>query len=387
MDPQQSIDAVERVPVNRFHLSIMLCCSLLMMFDGYDLVIYGAVLPSLMADWNLSPAVAGAIGSSALAGMFLGAITLGSLADRFGRRKIIFTCLAIFGAAAFVNAFSRTPTEFIACRFVTGVGLGGMVPNIVALMSEMSPRRRRNVMVTVMLSFFAVGGVLAAVLGRAITPEFGWRMNFIVAGLPLLALPFLYRFLPESLSYLLVQRRMKEADAVLRKLAPGFAGTAADLVDDRPPSGSERSKGEGGFALLFKGGKARDTLLLWLAFSMSALMLYELNTWLPKFMLTAGYSLGSSLSFLITLNVGAIAGACLSGVLADKWGGRATLLLWFALSAVSITLLGYRQSDAVLTVLLLVVGATALGTFGIIHAYAAQLYPAHIRATGVGWAA
>lgn len=385
MQNQSSLDAVEDVPVNRFHMLVMFCCSMLMMFDGYDLVIYGSVLPTLMADWKLDPQTAGVIGSSALLGMFLGAITLGSWADKLGRRKIIFACLIIFGLAALVNAFTRTTAEFIACRFITGFGLGGMIPNIVALLSEMAPKSRRNLMVTVMLSFFSVGGVLAALLGKVITPEFGWRMNFIIAGLPLLSLPLLYRYLPESLSFLIRQGRIAEADAIARRMSPFFGGSVKDLVEPRGPAVDPKS--ETGASMLFKNGKARDTLLLWMGFSMCSLMVYGLNTWLPKLMTNAGYSLGSSLSVLITLNVGAIIGGLVSGVLADKWGGRFTLLLWFVLSAISVYMLGYKQTDIVLTTLLLVAGATTIGTLGMIHAYAAQLYPPFIRATGVGWAA
>lgn len=384
MKQPPGIDAVEDVPFNRYHLLVMVCCSMLMMFDGYDLVIYGSVLPTLMADWKLTPGTAGLIGSAALLGMFLGAITLGTLADHMGRRKIIFICLVIFGTAALVNAFTRTPAEFIACRLITGLGLGGMIPNIVALLSEMAPRGRRNLLVTVMLSFFSVGGVLAALLGKVITPEYGWRANFIVAGAPLLALPFLYRFLPESLSFLLVQGRLEEAGRVVRKLSPDFRGDVADLVDRTAPVRGGRTTN--GTTLLFRDGKARDTLLLWVGFASCSVMVYGLNTWLPKLMTSAGYSLGSSLSFLITLNVGAIIGGLLSGVLADRMGGRFTLLLWFVVAAVSVYLLGYKQDSLVLNALLLVAGATTIGTLGMIHAYAAQLYPPHVRATGVGWA-
>ncbi|AQH04011.1 MFS transporter (plasmid) [Burkholderia sp. KK1] len=378
-------DALYDTRLNARHLMVMFWCSMLMLFDGYDLVIYGSILPQLMHDWQLSPVTAGFIGSSALFGMMVGALTLGSSSDRFGRRRIILLCLVVFGVAAFGNAFCTNTTEFTLCRFLTGVGLGGMVPNIVALMTEMSPRSKRNIMVTIMLSFFSVGGVIAALSGKAITPAFGWRANFLIAGIPLLFFPVFFKWLPESLSYLIAQKRHAEAEPLLRRYAPDYQGTAASLAGMSDDLGHAQPRMRA--AELFSQGRAVDTVLLWIAFGMCMLMVYGLNTWLPKLMAANGYSLGSSLTFLITLNIGAVIGGLFSGWLADRHGGKPTLILFFAVAAVSIGLLGYRQSPLVLNILLMAAGATTIGTLCIVHAFAAQLYPAGIRSTGVGWAA
>lgn len=376
-------DALYSTRLNSRHVMVMFWCSMLMLFDGYDLVIYGSILPQLMHDWALSPVAAGFIGSSALFGMMVGALTLGSSSDRFGRRRIILLCLVIFGIAAFGNAFCTNTTEFTLCRFLTGIGLGGMVPNIVALMTEMAPRSKRNIMVTIMLSFFSVGGVIAALIGKTITPEFGWRANFLIAGIPLLFFPVFYKWLPESISYLISQKRFGHAEPILRKYAPDFNGTAASLAAVSEEVANPRMRA----VELFARGRAVDTLLLWIAFGMCMLMVYGLNTWLPKLMAASGYSLGSSLTFLITLNVGAVVGGLFSGWLADRHGGKPTLILFFAIAAVSIGLLGYKQSPVVLNILLMAAGATTIGTLCIVHAFAAQFYPAGIRSTGVGWAA
>lgn len=378
-------DVLKDTRVNSFHLMIMFWCSMLMLFDGYDLVIYGSVLPHLMSDWNLSPVAAGFIGSSALFGMMVGALTLGSSSDRFGRRKVILTCLVFFSAAALANGFSQNTTEFAVCRFLTGVGLGGMVPNIVSLMTEMAPPSKRNIMVTIMLSFYSVGGVIAAILGKTVTPEFGWRANFLIAGLPLLAFPLLYRWLPESISFLAGKGRLSEAEPLVRRYAPQYQGSvvALEAVLGEGKGGSSQSR----VAELFKHRRAVDTLLLWVAFGMCMLMVYGLNTWLPKLMAASGYSLGSSLSFLITLNVGAVVGGLCSGWLADRYGGKPTLILFFIVAAISIELLGYKQTPVVLNLLLAFAGATTIGTLCIVHAFAAQLYASQVRSTGVGWAA
>jgi MFS transporter, AAHS family, benzoate transport protein len=378
-------DVVEGTRVNSFHLMIVCWCSLLMLFDGYDLVIYGLVLPQLMADWKLPSVTAGVIGSAALFGMMIGALTLGTSSDRFGRRRIILICLVVFGIAALANGFSSNTTEFIVCRLFTGIGLGGMVPNIVALTTEMSPRSKRNILVTVMLSFFSVGGVIAALSAKIITPTFGWRANFMLAGIPLLALPVFIKWMPESVVFLLGNRRFAEADRVLRKLAPEYRGSAETLAAMMPAT--DHSTTTPRILQVFSEGRAMDTFLIWIAFGMCMLMTYGLNTWLPKLMIANGYSLGSSLSFFITLNVGAVIGGLMSGWLADRWGGKATLILFFAVAALSIGLLGYKQSALVLDILLMLAGATTVGTLCIVHSFASLFYPASIRSTGVGWAA
>ncbi|SAK79451.1 major facilitator transporter [Caballeronia fortuita] len=377
---------VEEARLNRFHLLILFWCSMLMTFDGYDLVIYGSVLPYLMSDWKISPVLAGIIGSSALFGMMIGALTLGISSDRFGRRRVILICLCVFGAAALTNGFVTNPTEFIICRVLTGVGLGGMVPNIVALMAENSSKSKRNIMITTMLCFFPVGGVIAAFSGKVVTPEFGWRANFFLAGVPLVTLPILLRYLPESISFLLANKRYDDADKILCKIAPSFKGTARQLVTSHMDM-HEHGVRQLRTVQLFTEGRALNTLLIWVGFGLCMLMMYGLTTWLPKLMVANGYSLGSSLTFLLTLNIGAILGGLLSGWLADKIGGKYSLILFFLVAAVSIAGLGYKQNQIVLTILLMLAGATTIGTLGLVHAFAALFYPANVRSTGVGWAA
>ena len=385
MNQRMADDILRDTRVNTFHLIVMFWCSVLMLCDGYDLVIYGAVLPYLMTDWGLSSVTAGLIGSSALLGMMMGALGLGSASDRFGRKPVILVCLVVFSLAALANGFTENPAQFALCRFLTGVGLGGMVPNIVALMSEMAPPAARNRMVTLVLSCYAIGGVVAALIGKSLAPQYGWRISFFLAGLSLLSLPLLLRWLPESLMFLLARGRIDEAEPLLRRFAPQFQGGARVLValaDGRRDEAIPARATE-----LFRRGHAATTLCLWTAFGMCMLMVYGLNTWLPKLMAAGGYPLGSAISFLMTLNFGAVLGCLFSGWLADRYGGKPTLMLFFAIAAISVGLLGFNPSPRVLTLLLMCAGATTIGTLCMVHAYAAHIYPSQIRSTGVGWAA
>ena len=247
--------------------------------------------------------------------------------------------------------------------------------------SEFAPAGRRSTLVTVMSAFYSVGAVLSALLAIAMIPAWGWQSVFYVAVLPVLAVPLMLRWLPESAAFLELKGRRAELDALLRKVDPDYRPGAerANAVAAEAPSGR--------VAQLFEGRQAVGTLLLWVAFAMCMLMSYGLNTWLPKLMAGGGYALGSSLAFLVTLNVGATLGALFGGWLADRLGAGRTLVLFFALAAASLAALGLGPGPWLLNGLLVVAGATTIGTLAVIHAYAAQFYPAWVRSTGVGWAA
>lgn len=149
---------IDNARFSRFHWRVVGLCALLLIFDGYDLFIYGVVLPSIMKEWNLSPLQAGALGSYALFGMMFGALVFGSLADRFGRKKGIAVCFALFSVATVINGFASSPTEFGICRFIAGLGCGGLMPNAAALMNEYAPKKLRSTLMAVMFSGYSLGG-------------------------------------------------------------------------------------------------------------------------------------------------------------------------------------------------------------------------------------
>lgn len=365
-------------PLSRFHYGLLFWCSFIMLFDGYDLVIYGSVVPRLMEQWSIPPLQAGWMGSAALFGMMFGAVAIGPLADRFGRRTIILGAIAVASTSALLNAFAWDAPSFAAMRFFTGVGLGGAIPNIVALMSDLSPSHRRSTLTTVMLSFYSIGAMISALVSMLVIPRFGWEATFIIGGLPLLSLPWMYRYLPESLPFL-VSKDTSAAAALLARIVPGV-----DISSVRYEALACSSTSTP-LSRLFKEGRGVGTLFLWLGFGMCLLMVYGLNTWLPKIMVAGGYPLGSSLMFLVTLNLGATAGALGGGWLADRWGCKPTLIVFFTLAVLSLCTLGIKPGPVLLNVMLLIAGATTIGTLAVIHAFAAQQYPSEIRSTGVSW--
>jgi AAHS family benzoate transporter-like MFS transporter len=372
---------IDNARFSRFHWMVMALCALLLIFDGYDLFIFGVVLPSIMQEWGLTPLEAGALGSYALFGMMFGALGFGTLADRIGRKKGIAICFVLFSSATILNGFASSPSEFGIFRFIAGLGCGGLMPNAVALMNEYAPKRLRSTLVAVMFSGYSLGGMLAAGVGIYMLPRFGWESMFFAAAVPLLLLPLILWKLPESVGFLVRQGRHEQARAVLAKVDPGLALDAADQLQ------MSDGKGQGvGVFELFRDGRALRTLCLWLAFFCCLLMVYALSSWLPKLMANAGYSLGSSLSFLLALNFGGMAGAILGGWLGDRFNLGKVMVAFFVAAAASISLLGFNSPTPVLYGLIFIAGATTIGTQILLYAGAAQLYGLAVRSTGLGWA-
>ncbi|MCU0895431.1 MAG: MFS transporter [Rhodospirillales bacterium] len=380
----RSIDVnavIEAAPFGRFHARVLFWCTLIILFDGYDLVIFGVVLPKLMEQWQLGPVEAGALGSSALFGMMIGAMGFGMLADRLGRKTGIIVCVVLFSTVTVVTGMAATPLQFAVLRFVAGLGIGGVMPNVVALLTEYAPRRSRSTMVAVMFSGYAIGGMTSAGLGIWIVPAFGWPAMFYLAAVPLLLLPLMIRALPESAAFLL--RRGREADVrrVLAAVDPG-CGASAGAALVAPAEAPARAP----LVEVFRQRRALSTLMFWTAFFMCLLMVYALAFWLPKLMTLAGYGLKSSLAFLMVLNMGAIVGAIGGALVADRSNLRSVLLAYFMTAAVSLGLLGFDSPTWVLYALIAIAGATTIGSQTLLYAYAAQFYPAAIRSTGIGWA-
>jgi len=378
LDVNQVIDNAR---FTRFHWMVTLLCGLLLVFDGYDLFIYGAVLPVLMKEWSLSPVQAGALGSYALFGMMFGAFIFGPLADRIGRKKGVAISFVLFSIATFMSGFATSPTEFGIFRFIAGLGCGGLMPNAVALINEYAPKRARSTLVALMFSGYSLGGVLCAGLGIYMLPRFGWQSMFLAAALPLVLLPLILWKLPESVGFLLRQGQQAKARQMLSQVAPDVAlGSEVQLLQTD-------AKGAGVPMLdLFLQGRAMGTFMIWLSFFCCLLMVYALGSWLPKLMATAGYSLGSSLSFLLMLNFGGVVGAIAGGWLGDRFSLPKVVLAFFALGTVAIALLGFNSPMPVLYLLIAIAGATTIGTQILLYANTAQFYPQAIRSTGLGWA-
>ncbi|WP_274570951.1 aromatic acid/H+ symport family MFS transporter [Neisseria leonii] len=372
---------IDHANLTPLHRSILFWCTLIIIFDGYDLVIYGVVLPILMKTWSLDPVTAGVLGSTALFGMMAGAMGLGMLSDKIGRKKMIILCIVLFSGFTVLNGFAQTPLQFGIMRFIAGLGIGGVMPNVVALMSEYSPKRIRSTLVAVMFSGYGVGGIMSAGLGIWIVPNYGWQVMFYLAAVPLLLLPVIIRALPDSVAFLLKNGRTAEARKVMQMLVPNENIRETDVLIL-----NEAESSHTGLAHLVTEGRLGSTLGFWCAFFMCLLMIYALGSWLPKLMTMAGYGLSSSLMFLLALNIGGIIGAVSGGYLSDRFHPKPVLVAFFLTGAAAIGLLGFETPQTVLYLLVTVAGSATIGSQILLYAYVARFYPTTIRSTGLGWA-
>lgn len=374
-------ELIDKASFTSFHWKVLIWCLLIIIFDGYDLVIYGVALPLLMQQWSLTAVEAGLLASAALFGMMFGAMIFGTLSDKLGRKKTILICVTLFSGFTFIGAFAKGPTEFAILRFIAGLGIGGVMPNVVALMTEYAPKKIRSTLVAIMFSGYAIGGMTSALLGAWLVKDMGWQIMFLIAGVPLLLLPLIWKFLPESLAFLVKSNQREQAKSIVSKIAPQTQVNAnTQLVLN------ESTTTEAPVRALFQQGRTFSTFMFWIAFFMCLLMVYALGSWLPKLMLQAGYSLGASMLFLFALNIGGMVGAIGGGALADRFHLKPVITIMFIVGSAALILLGINSPQFILYSLIAIAGAATIGSQILLYTFVAQFYPTALRSTGMGWA-
>ncbi|MFW2112469.1 aromatic acid/H+ symport family MFS transporter [Acinetobacter geminorum] len=374
-------ELIDKASFTSFHWKVLIWCLLIIIFDGYDLVIYGVALPLLMQQWSLTAVEAGLLASAALFGMMFGAMIFGTLSDKLGRKKTILICVTLFSGFTFIGAFAKGPTEFAILRFIAGLGIGGVMPNVVALMTEYAPEKIRSTLVAIMFSGYAIGGMTSALLGAWLVKDMGWQIMFLLAGIPLLLLPLIWKFLPESLAFLVKSNQSEQAKSIVSKIAPQTqvnANTQLVLNESTTTDAPVRA--------LFQQGRTFSTFMFWIAFFMCLLMVYALGSWLPKLMLQAGYSLGASMLFLFALNIGGMVGAIGGGALADRFHLKPVITIMFIVGSAALILLGINSPQFILYSLIAIAGAATIGSQILLYTFVAQFYPTALRSTGMGWA-
>jgi AAHS family 4-hydroxybenzoate transporter-like MFS transporter len=380
VDVAEYIDAQ---PVGAFQIRLLLTCAAVLFLDGFDTQAISFVAPALAKEWGLDKGALGPVFSAALFGLMIGALLLSPAADRVGRKKIIILSTVAFGVGALATAFVEGLSALIVIRFLTGLGLGGAMPNAIAMTSEFSPRRRRATMVMLMFCGFSIGGALGGLVAAALIPHFGWRMVFVVGGAaPLLLAPILALKLPESVRFLaLTGRADVRVGRLLGLINPRtlFAPAIRFVVNEPELKGIPVKH-------LFKGGRTLATLLLWVLFFMSLLDIYFLSTWLPTVLSDFGASVSKAAQVGALLQIGGVVGTLVLGSIIDRFSFRAVALVYFmAVFAIgAIGQLGY--SIVLIGSAIFVAGFCIAGGQIASNALAAGFYPTSVRATGVGWA-
>ena len=374
---------IDAQPVGGFQIRLLLTCAAVLFLDGFDTQAIGYVAPALAKEWGLSKGSLGPVFSAGLFGLMIGALVFGPLADRIGRRKIIIFSTLAFGIGTLATSVIHDVDSLLAIRFLTGLGLGGAMPNAVAMTSEFSPRRRRATMVMIMFCGFSIGAALGGFLAAALIPQFGWRSVFVVGGVaPLLLVPILALRLPESVRFLALTGRAHERVAeLLGFISPRavFAPATQFVVHEAELAGIP-------VLHLFRDGRTLVTLLLWVVFFMSLLDLYFLSNWLPTVLNDLGASVSEAAAIGSMLQVGGVVGTFALGSIIDRFSFRALALVYFV-AVFAVGAIGQLGHSAVfVTMAIFAAGFCIVGGQIAANALAATFYPTSVRATGVGWA-
>ncbi|AMZ11375.1 4-hydroxybenzoate transporter [Salmonella enterica subsp. enterica serovar Anatum str. USDA-ARS-USMARC-1728] len=374
-DLQALIDAA---PVGKMQWRVIICCFLVVMLDGFDTAAIGFIAPDIRTHWQLSASELAPLFGAGLLGLTAGALLCGPLADRFGRKRVIELCVALFGALSLLSAFSPDIETLVLLRFLTGLGLGGAMPNTITMTSEYLPARRRGALVTLMSLGSAMGGIVSAQL----VPLIGWHGILALGGiLPLMLFFGLLFALPESPRW---QVRRQLPQAVVARTVSAITGER--YHDTQFFLHETAAIAKGSIRQLFAGRQLVITLMLWVVFFMSLLIIYLLSSWMPTLLNHRGIDLQQASWVTAAFQVGGTLGALLLGVLMDRLNPFRVLAVSYALGAVCIVMIGLSENG--LWLMALAIFGTGIGISGSqvgLNALTATLYPTQSRATGVSW--
>jgi AAHS family 4-hydroxybenzoate transporter-like MFS transporter len=362
---------------------LVLLCFLIVAADGIDVAIMGFLAPSIIQEWGISRAGFGLVMSAAPVGLVIGALVAGPSSDRLGRKTVLLAAVLAFGICTVLTAFTQDVPQMVVMRFLTGIGLGAAMPNTTTLLAEYVPERRRSLLITVMFIGFGVGSAVVGFAAGWMIPHLGWRSVLLAGGaLPLVLLPFLVFFLPESVRFMLVRKFPAERIAVtLGRVCDTRFAAGTNFFAPEPPIHAKKPIG-----VLFSEGYTVITVSLWVTYFMGLLVIYLITGWLPTLMKDAGLPITQAANITAMFQTGGILGAVLTGWAMDRL--KPTWVIAAAYLGGAICVLGVGSAGPTadtLPIWMLAAGFFMNGAQTGLNAFAPACYPTMARATGVSW--
>jgi MFS transporter, AAHS family, 4-hydroxybenzoate transporter len=376
-------EIIEQRSLGGYQLWTVVLCGLVLVLDGFDSQTINFLAPSIADSTGIPIRTFGPIFSAGLFGLMIAAMTTGPIADRWGRKwPVIFSTLS-FALFSLLTVHITSFRELLILRFVTGLGLGGAMPNVVALASEYVPRRILPTVVTMLFVGMPLGGVTCGLLSAVMVPKWGWHSVLYLGGtVPLVIAILLIVRLPESIQFLAVRGKSpQKVVGILARIAPEFA--TANL---RATSRDTRHEGVP-VKHLFTEGRAFGTILLWIPYFMNLLIIYFIGSWLPALLRASGMTVAAGVTATAFFSFGGVFGCMAEGPLMKRRGAYLVLLFEFGLATVFVAALSKipRSFPLMLTVTF-VLGFVVIAAQAGMNALAASYYPTAIRSTGIGWA-
>jgi AAHS family 4-hydroxybenzoate transporter-like MFS transporter len=375
---------IDEHKITSFQVNVFSLCTLCLLMDGFDLQALGYVAPAIVRDFKIPNAALGPVFGAANVGLLIGTVLFGMLADKIGRRPVLIGATVFFAVVTLFTARATSVQELLVLRFIAGIGLGSIIPNVTALVGEYSPQRKRVMTIMIMTTLGLNGGaMIGGFVSAWLIPAFGWASVFYAGGVvPLVIGGLMFFWLPESMQFLVLHNRKPEKVAQwMKRIDPnaGAGGGVEYVVHEESRRGIPLMH-------LFREGRAMVTLLLWIINFMNLLILYFLGSWLTTVVRDAGYSISTAVLVATVLQFGGILGAFSLGWLIDRRGFVPVLTVTLALACVTVALIGQPGlSFALLTAVVFLAGWCIIGSQLGVNALAAISYPTYMRSSGVGW--
>ncbi len=364
-----------------FQKMVFTLCVLLCFVEGFDANSAGYVAPALAKHFGLAHNALGLFFSAGLFGLMLGAMFVAPIADKIGRKPMLVGCLILFGASCIGMSMSTSIETLYIFRFLTGLGIGGAMPNAIAMSAEYSPARIRSLVVIITFNGFVAGSITAGLAASRMIEAFGWNSVFLLGGImPLLLAPVIFFLLPESARFLAAKGGQDAQVAkLMRKIDPALPESGVTYINETKPETRMSVKA------LFTHGRARKTVLVWALVFCSLLDLFLMASWLPTQIASLGVPVGIAILLGTLLQVGGMTGMVLGWVM-EKVGPSKALAGAYVIGAIGIAAIAMVGGNVpLLAISILCAGFGIIGAQTAANAVAAELYPTEIRSTGVGW--
>jgi benzoate transport len=379
--PSDLKQLLDRPDMSRLQVAVVAICILLNALDGFDILSISFASPGISREWGITAASLGVVLGMELFGMAIGSIALGGMADRFGRRPTILSCLVLMTVGMYGAALVDTINQLLIARLVTGLGIGGMLASTNAMTAEFANARRRNLAVILMATGYPVGGILGGSVSTMLVASFDWRAIFVFGAVCTgCMLVVAWVALPESLEYLATSRSRDSLERINKTLTRMGHRPLARLPDvvETPAEGS-------GFAILLSPQYRAATTLLTVAYFAHIMTFYYILKWIPQIVVGMGYDPSTAGGVLVWANIGGATGSLVLGVLVARFGLRRMVMTMLVLAFMMVMVFGRGYAD--LAQLSLVAAATGFFTnAGVVGFYAlmATVFPADVRAGGTG---
>ena len=374
-------ELIDQKSMTRLQYATILVCFLMNIIDGVDVLVISYCASAIAKSWSLSPEALGAVFSSGLAGMTVGALLLAPFADKMGRKKMILLSAVLVGVSVFLTAYTTNLNQLILLRFLSGIGIGSILASTAALTAEFTPNKSKDFWVSMVLAGYPVGAVIAGLVAALVIPSSGWQMMFKLAGVAsIVTIPLIYFFMSESIDFYLKKQprlALQKANRILDKMQ---LPSLNELPERQPKLAAIPVQ-----KLISKEYK-RATFQIWTALFFAFGCLYFLISWIPKLAENTGLSMELAIYAGTVFNVGAFFGIILQGYCSSKIGLKKTIAIFMVVTAILMGIFKlFIGSDWILLVFAFI-GFTLQGGFVGLYAVAARMYPTEFRTTGVGWA-